>query len=342
MIFTQSVLAIDIGSSSVKIARIDRQRVSLIDHEVLPEECVVDGILQNGDVLYETLNDLLSRNGIGKYQRFLTRVGLSLGGTAVLMKKIDLAVSEGDIDTTVYYEAEQQLQHPLEELYVSYHLQERQENDYAYPIIVAGARREVVDDYVELLHRLDLKIGVIDCDSFCISNMFEANYGAQPGSIVLMNVGASSVQLNLIEEGFWVNSSEIPLGGHYYSRTLAGRLGVEASEAEAIKIACSSSSGGTTEAMAVLQEVNQQLLEEMRRTLEFFGVQVLQSIFLSGGSSRILGLANTLSSGLGTTVNLLNPFLNIELPNRFESKLKDSHLYANVIGLGLRSYERRF
>ena len=342
MIFTQPTLAIDIGASSVKIAKMERHKIAFLDYEVLPSECVVDGILQNQDELFVVLENLLQRNGLTKSKRLFMRVGLSLGGAAVLMKKIDMAVAEEEIDANVYYEAEQQLQLPLEEMYVSYHRLERSDSDFAYPIIVAGARREVVDAYVELIHSLGLKVGVIDCDSFCISNMFEVNYGVTAGASLLINIGASSAQVSFLEHGVWLNSSEIPMGGHFYSRTIAGRLGIEIDAAESLKISTASGSGGTTEALSIIQEVNQQLLEELQRTIDFFGIQHLQTIYLSGGTSRILGLANTMSSGLGVPTNMVNPFLNIELPRKYEKSLQEGHIYSTAVGLALRNFERKF
>lgn len=349
--FSRSLVAIDIGSSAVKVVETvggRQKKLQAMGLEILPPGAVVDGVIHTPEAVEETLKGLLKKLKINPRGR---RAALSLGGSSILIKKVQMQIkAAGELAEQVFYEAEQHFQTDMAEIYFDYaelDLPAGQEGEKS--VLLVGARREMVEQYIAAVHAVGMRVGVIECDGFSAANMFEHNYGMAAGLVALINVGASVTQVSIIGNGQYLYTRDVPLGGEEYSRQIVQLLGVDRDNAEALKVAVSAGTGNVPPELAkLLGEINEQLVGEVQVTIDYFfqsGDPIardsgLVGVFLTGGGSRTLGLDAAMAAALSIPVQIVNPFQKLDVnPKKFKMDyiLMQGHLFGVAVGLSLRA-----
>ena len=161
---------------------------------------------------------------------------------------------------------------------------------------------------------------VVDIDSFAVQNMFSANYeSADAETVVLINAGASVVNINILDRGVTVFTRDVTIGGNQFTEEIQKQLNVSYEEAEALKIG-----GGRSESDAVVpQEVErvmagvaEQVAGEIQRSLDFYAGTAAETkfskVYLSGGTAKIPALFKTIEARVGVPVEIANPFKNVD------------------------------
>ncbi|MCX6105463.1 MAG: type IV pilus assembly protein PilM [Proteobacteria bacterium] len=345
--FSRPLVAIDIGSSSIKVVEIsggNQKKLRKMGLELLPPGAVVDGLMQDPEIVEGALRTLLKRLKIRPQGR---RAALALSGSAVLIKRIDVLAKDNELAEQVYYEAEQQFQADMSEIYVDFFpVEGAVEVGKPQPVLLVGAKRDMVEQYIALIRKLGMRTGVVECAAFSTVNMFEYNYGSVQGLSAVAKIGASVTQVSLLFNGDYVYAREIPIGGDEYSRRLKEALNVDRDNAESLKV--SSSQGEENlpaEVNKIIGEINEQLVAELQGTIDYFlqesqNVGVITSVFLTGGGARILGLDAAIAATLHVPVQIINPFQRININSKIfkmENILTQGPLYGVAVGLSLRS-----
>jgi type IV pilus assembly protein PilM len=352
MIFDRPLIAIDIGSSSIKIVEISGKgdrKLRAIGLEILPTGCVVDGVIQDLATVETAAKNLIKKLKIMTTGR---RAAISLGGSSLLIKRVGFPPAGGsaELHEQIFYQAEQHFQHDLDELYFDYtELSETPDHTGNIPVLLVGAKREVVEQYLALVKTLGLKIGVIDCDVFSVANMFEYNYGVVEGLVAMVNVGASTTQVTILHRGQYLYGRDIALGGNDYSNRAMSVLGIDRANAESLKVAASMGEDSVPSGLNdVINEVNHQVVSEVQMSIDYYlqsgdnppEATKINHVFLTGGGSRTLGLDAAMAASLQVPVQITNPFHRIDVnPKRFQMDyiLAQGHLYGVAVGLGLRA-----
>jgi type IV pilus assembly protein PilM len=188
---------------------------------------------------------------------------------------------------------------------------------------------------------------VVDVDAFAVQNMFAANYDIpDKETVVLINAGASVVNINIIANGITVFTRDVTIGGNQFTEEIQKQLNVSYEEAEALKLG---GSGQDADAVVpqdverVLLSVAEQVAGEIQRSLDFYAGTAADAnfskVFLSGGSAKIPALFKTIETRVGVPVEILNPFRKIEVDNRrFDPAfiMDVAPMAAVAVGLALR------
>lgn len=349
-VFNRPLIAIDIGTSSIKMIELGgrhARELRAIGLETLPPGTVVDGTIQDVETVERIIRELLKKLKIITTGR---RAAIAVGGNGVIIKRVNVDTSKGtELAEQIFYEAEQHFQHDMADLYFDYHeLQPANKESTKKPVLLVGAKREVVELYIAAVRGAGLRVGVVDTDVFSVSNMFEHNFGMTEGLVGLVNIGATITQVSLVWRGQYLYTRDIAMGGQEYTRQMVDQMKIDRDNAESLKISASQGDGSVpAEAQKIFSSVNDQLVSEIKSTIEYFfsGGEMpvetgpLQAIFVTGGGSKMLGLDAAIAATMGTTVKILNPFHRIDVnPRKFQLDylLMQGHLYGVAVGLGLR------
>jgi type IV pilus assembly protein PilM len=74
-------------------------------------------------------------------------------------------------------------------------------------------------------------------DVFAIENMFQACYSGYEDEVVaLVNIGANSINVNILEKGVTAFTRDISIGGSQFTEEIQKQLNVSFDEAEALKL----------------------------------------------------------------------------------------------------------
>jgi type IV pilus assembly protein PilM len=350
-LFERSLIAVDIGSSSIKMVELggkpSSRKLKNYGVEMLPEGAVEDGVIVNADVVQSAMRKLTSQMGVkGR------RTSISLSGSGVLVRKVSVSVGKDAIlAEQIPFHAEQAFQLDPMGLYYDYvELPTREVKNDVSDVLLVGARREVVEQFIQCIKDSGLKLGVIESDALSLANAFEQNYGSVAGLVALVNVGATHTQISFIYDGVFLYSRDIPLGGATYTKRVMEALNLSFENAESLKLSATlQGHQQSSQIFAVLQDINDQIVHELSGTLNYFlrqqdipGESALKFIFLTGGASRTPGLDAAIAGALQAPVAPLNPFQRVAFNDRvfqLDQMALVSPMLGVAAGLGLRDFQ---
>ncbi|MDY0397640.1 MAG: type IV pilus assembly protein PilM [Desulfuromonas thiophila] len=310
----KDVIGIDIGASAVKLVRLHTARsgylLKNLDREPLPPEAVVDSSIMDSRAVVQAVRDIVARNGIKT-----TDVVTSVSGHSVIIRKISLPLmTEDELENSIQWEAEQYIPFEMADVYLDYHILGPDPNDQGLmEVVLVAAKREFVDEYVSVIRESGLNPIIMDVDCFAIENIFCALYPDEAAeTVALIDVGASGAQVSVLKGGVSVFTREIQIGGDHYNEELQKRFGLSSEDAEALKLRGAFEGVDADQAQAALDRVSTTLVQEIRRSLDFFSATFADErvvrVYVTGGVVQTQGLLSALQEGLGVEVAILDPF----------------------------------
>jgi type IV pilus assembly protein PilM len=341
----KNVLGLDIGSSGVKICLLKdgRKGLSLVtfDHLPLPPEAIVDGTMMNSGAVVDTIKQLLTRNKLR-----VRETALSVSGHSVIIKKIPLPLmTDEELEQSIQWEAEQYIPFDINDVYLDVEVLNRNQGQGQMEVLLVAAKKEMINDYVNVAKEAGLMPMVVDVDAFCLQNMFEVNYGfEEEQTVVLLDVGSSTININVLSGGRTSFTRDVSMGGNQFTEEIQKQLNITYEEAETYKCGGDASDAVIPhEVEKVIQQVAEFIAGEVQRSLDFYAATTsdapISRIYLSGGSCSIPALGRTISRVSGVPVELLNPFRKIESDGgKFNPQFLESvgPIAAVSVGLALR------
>jgi len=346
--FMGPLVTIDIGSYAIKIAEFTgagRRTLLTAGIRVLPPGVIVSGNIQDPLTVELALVNLLKQMHV---RRVFRRAALSMSGSNVMVKRAKMVRNENvDSGDQIFLEAERQFQMDMNELYFD-HFDETQDPEAEQIALLVATKRETLDQRMSIITNAGLNIGIVDCEAFALTNLLEYNYGKIEGLVSLINVGASSANVVFLVDGHYIYSREIGIGGEHYTKAIAEALSSTIEIAEDHKIQISLHRIELLpEIEKTILSVHETFISEFQLSADFFfqsgeapvGNDQVKGIFLTGGGSQVLGLADFIREKLQVPVEIVDPFMNMEVPSRVKGidNLVFKPMFTVCAGLGLRS-----
>jgi len=342
MLFKKNLLGLDLGSSSIKIAdiKITGKKAVMNDFLMLP---LVKGALESGDLVNPEMVAKCLTLGLEKKSYAKRGVVTGMFGGAVIVKKIAMPKMDPKIlSEQLRWEAEQYIPFNIDEAVFDYHILPTNHLE-TMDILLVAARQEHIFRYFEAIESANLTCNIVDVNGLALANCFEFNYGVVPGTMALINIGASVTNLVILESGNIVFSRDIPYGGFLYDAEISKDLGIGTQEAESLKLGLSYQQATPQEVLAAINSVNETLSLEINNSFDFYkssGTNItVEQIFISGGVAQTPGLIQKIQELTRVTCAIFDPFQRIEINKKKVSPefLEQIRLFAPIaIGLGLR------
>jgi len=341
-------IGLDIGSSTIKVTELRESKkgyqLANFGMVSIPPEAIVDGAIMNTSAVEDAIVSLLGERKIKTKD-----VVASVSGQSVMIRKITMpAMTEEQLEEQIQWEAAQYIPFEIADVNLDFQILNPGDEEGNMEVLLVAAKKEVINDYVTVLRDAGLNPVVIDVDAFALLNMYEMNYPIMENEVVaLVNIGASLINIVVLQGGRYVFSRDISMGGNLYTEEIQKQLSVSFEEAELLKKG--GSRGEDTEEVMrkevdmVIKEVSEQIAGEIARSLDFYSAASpeapINKIWLCGGSCRISGLSEAIAKNQNLPVEILNPFRNIEAnPKLFDpAYLEEVGAQAAIsVGLALR------
>jgi type IV pilus assembly protein PilM len=307
----KNLIGVDIGSSSIKLCELKEGRrgarhVVRFAHHPLPAQSIVDGHIMNTGAVVEGLDRLF-------HKQRRRDVALRVSGHSVIIKKVTMPLmTPEELREQIAWEAEQHIPFDVADVELDYQMLRRRQDEGQMEVLLVAAKKEEIQDLVNLAADAKLRPRVIDLDAFTVQNCFEAAYGkAQQGeTTVLLHVGASITTVNIVSDGSTAFTRDIANGGNAMTEEIQRQLSISQEEAEAYK--CGSGGGIVPQEVSrILQQVVDGLAGEIQRSLDFYlatsGERELGRVLLSGGVARMEPLRAAIASRSRANVEVLDP-----------------------------------
>ncbi len=302
----QTIIGLDIGSFSVKVATVTSSFRSFswtgfselpIPHTERdrPERAATE-------VLREVAKSLAGKSPV---------VIGALPGERVMTRFVTLPFADKkNVDSVLGFELEGQIPLSVHDMVYTYQVTGQNAGGGA-EVFAAAASRDVLEKYLADSKEKGIDPRVVTLDSASYLNLYDHLVGNDGGTVAFVDIGHRSTNLCIVEDGRLRLARAFGRGGLAVTHAIAERRGVDFAEAEAVKHAHGSLPGllaldtdlaeTCADAMRPLAvSLRQSLLAHRKQT-----GQAVDKILLTGGGSRLEGLCGWLEAELGLHVEPL-------------------------------------
>lgn len=339
----KSVAGLDVGSSSVKMVELEGKSNNLnlvsLGFENLPGDTIIDGQIMELNTVSDVIQSVCTNNQVSA-----DRVVTGVSGHSVIIKNIVLPpMSREELEESIDWHAEEHIPYDLADVSLDY--QVVSESADATHVLIAACKRERIDNIKQAIQLSGRQPVVIDVDTFALQNCYEVNYQPSDSQVVtLLNIGASTMNVNIVKGTRSLFTRDITVGGSQFTDVLQRSLGLNFQQAEAVKRGVSHAVDGVEERdiQALISNVTEIVANEIQKTFDFYRATTednqtkVQKILISGGGSKLNGLAQELSRRLELPVEVLNPFRSINVDSRkFDPDYLNEIMPEMAVAVGL-------
>ncbi|MFA6814883.1 MAG: type IV pilus assembly protein PilM [Lentisphaeria bacterium] len=353
MASSEKILAIDIGSTSIKLCEFEFDN---------------SGIMKLNNFAYrEYENELSESTRIGVVSGLLrqmlaetnihtVRTLLSISGQSALIRfgKIPASGSydKKQIKQLAEFEARRNIPFAIDEVIWDYQLivGNDPENVDVMSVVI---KEDIVEQYTKAVQSVGLDPILVDVAPVACYNAAKGNDFGVDECVIILNIGGRSSNLIFIEgERFFART--IPIAGYSITQQIAKEFNIGLPEAEELKrhhgfVALGGAYAETGSETAInvskiIRNVMARLHGEVSRSISIYRGQqkghAPTKMYLTGGSSVLTYCDVFFSEKLSIPVKFFNPFSIVSFGENIDRvKLEEvAHMFSEVIGLALRYY----
>jgi len=342
-----NLTGLDIGSNTIKVVELSDskevrslERIGLVN---LAAGVIEDGVIKNSAAAAEAIKDLFEEHNIKD-----RNVAVSIGGYSVIVKKINVqTMTDEQLQETIQLEAEQYIPFDVSDVNIDFQiLGENESNPNQMEVLLVAAKKEMVEDYVNLVVEAGLNPCVLDVDAFALQNIYELNYDTEDENVAIIDIGACKTSLNILKGDVSVFMRDVSLGCGQINEKIISLIDCSYEDAEQIKQSEQSDSISQNDLRGIVSSVVTDWSTEISRALDFFYSSYpddqITKIILSGGGANVKEFRDLLSDETSTEVDIINPFEKFEIAaDRFDSSYlaKIAPQAAICMGLAIRKID---
>jgi type IV pilus assembly protein PilM len=299
------IVGLDIGSRSIKAAEIvetkqglSLKRFGIVD---IAHGAIEEGTINDPETVAESIKQLFKSYSIKE-----TNVAVSIGGYSVIVKKISVqTMDEEKLQETIHFEAEQYIPFDISDVNLDFQiLGESESNPGQMNVFLVAAKKEMVNDYINLVNLAGLNPCIVDVEAFALQNAIEANYDMKNENTALIDIGARDVSL----------------GCGQINQKIMSLIECSFEEAEQLKYGDKPDRLTQEDLKGIISSVVTDWCTEIRRALDFFystyPEDQIKRIILSGGGANIDEFRELLATEASAEVESINPFKNLKIDKK--------------------------
>jgi type IV pilus assembly protein PilM len=312
------LFGVDIGSRTIKLAEVLEKKaersLSKLAMANIPMGTIVEGRIREPEVVADTIKDLVKKEKIKT-----DNVATSISGYSVIIERIVVgAMSDEELHDRIQYEAEQYIPFDVEDVNIDFEiLGEHETNPNQMNVMLVAAKKEVINEYVEVLEMADLNPCVIDVDVFALERVFEQGYLEEEKSVALVDIRANKLNVNIVKNNISAFTRDVAVGGEEITREIAANLDCSLEEAEEIKLGRGADKMSKEDYQQIVTSFISKWCREIRRVIDFYYStspdEDIKQILLSGGATQTPGFFEHLAAETSVTVEALDPFKALDI-----------------------------
>lgn len=333
---------LDIGVNSIKVAHLsqEKEKFKLLSFGKTKMPVHLQSELEDDQQkIAEAIKKLLLDSGIK-----VRGVVISLPESQVYSRVVELpSLSEAELKGAIKWEAEQYIPIPIDKAILDYQIVRRtsqEEKNKTMEIFLVAAPKSLVEKYMRILKLVDLQPLALETELISVCRTLVRNSQKETHKLII-NIGSLSSDLAITFGDQIVFTRSVPTGGNALARAVARDLDLDISQAEEYK-----QSYGLAEkklegkVRAAIKPVFDVVVDEIKKAIIFYQEKKkikLNSIILSGGTTKLPGLVPYLAGALEQEIQVGDPFANVVLEANQKSQIgDDAPLYSIAIGLAMK------
>ncbi len=342
------VIGIDIGTSSVKVIQLRREKGKAILEtygEIATgpyrDLSVGQAAILTPDKTVEMLKDLFREANVTTTQ---ASVSIPLSSSLLMIIEIP-KVSKEMLAKVIPIEARKYIPVPIAEVALDWWVIPTPANANAaepakntLEVLVVAIHNSIINQYQDLSQTLAVQPAFFEIETF---SAIRSVYSGDMAPTVILDMGAGSTKMAIVDYGIVRLSHTIPKGSQDISIALSRALGVDFAKAEEIKrkVGLVERYDGK-EVTPTVSNIVEYIFSEVNKVLSSYQTKQRRSvnkIILIGGGSLLRGLLDVASKSFEVPVLLGKPFEKVEAPAFLQNILAEAGPgFAVSIGLALR------
>ena len=329
---------LDLSDSSIKLLAFkdlslikDQAKVAAWVNFNIPLGLIEDGIVRDTEALTA---QIIKAKNVARLGPTTKNCVLSLPSTKIFSHLFTLPadLNHRQIAEILQYESQDFLTLPQENIYYDFLV--LRNNKVQQEVLFVSAPKEIVDPLKIAVKRAGLNPLVFEIEALSGERALMKKYLTQE-AVMLIDMGDRLTSLTIFDRYGVKVVINLAYGGQNLTLAIAQKLGINEKEARALKQSIGLSLESSQQVAVILQQELQIMLEEIKKTLDYFGQRYqekISKIILTGGSALLLEITNYFQQNLHLPVALANPWLKVDFSDPELTKAA----CANVFGLALR------
>lgn len=238
---TSPTIGIDIGSSLIKVveARPSKGEVQITALGIAPTPpgTIENEIITDPQTLGQAIRQLLTESGISS-KRCVSSVS---GQSSVIVRIIEIPkMTKQELAETMKWEIERHVPFAANEVVMDFQPIERPNaspDDQNMEVLLAVAQQELINGHIEALFAAGVEPVAIDVEPLAVSRVFidAAIDGFKDKVVAIVNVGASTTEMGIYQNGLLSFPRTLPIAGDTITRALSDGLQISLAQAERLK-----------------------------------------------------------------------------------------------------------
>ncbi len=314
----ENLIGLDLGSRAVKLAEVldkkGRRSLEKLGTVNLPPGAIVEGRIKEPEIVAKKIKGLVKQLKVGT-----SSVATSIAGYSVMIEKIVVSkMSDEELADSIQYEAEQYIPFDVADVNIDFEIiGDHERNPNQMYVMLVAAKKEVVNEYIDVLEMADLVPRIVDVDVFALEKVFGEGYVQEEKSVALVDVGANKLNVNIVKENVSAFTRDVAIGGQEITQEIAAKLNCSFEEAEEMKIASATDQGLHQRLQGTLSSFISKWCREIRRVIDFYYStypdERIKQILLSGGAAQTPGFLKQLATDAAIPVEMLDPFRSLDV-----------------------------
>jgi len=350
MLFSKpkSQLGLDIGSSNIKVVQLRPKD----DKFILETYGLVNfsyEIAGQDNVTLEQTAQLI-KNLLKTAKVSSDQVVASLPNSAVFTSVIEIPkIPESEMKSAVEFEAKKYVPLPLSEVALSWSIIKNKKfkitkdtnlgslngSDNKVKILLTAVPTAILENYLKVFKIVGLQPQALEIEAI---SLIRSLVGEDEGTVLLIDIGAKSSSINLVDSGYLRLSKSLNVGGDTVTSGISQSLSVNFARAEQFKKDFGLSNK-TTQIPQMMRPILDVIKNEATQLISLFEStgERIDKIILSGGSAKLPNLKQYFAT-LGKPVVLANPWSKIVYPSNLAPIVEPLGLnLVLAVGLAMRT-----
>lgn len=335
MLFGQknSMLGVDIGSSSIKIVQLNRgetpmlQTYGMVDTPEAISSQTSDEMVHK---IAELLSTLMQKAGVTTKDCIM-----SLPNSAVFTSVIDMPkMDDKEMESAMQFEAKKYVPLPFSEVTLSWTVISENEDGTTNKVLLIAVPIQIRDIYIKLFQLAGLNLDIIEIEALSLIRSLVVDRSKND---VIIDIGAKVTSVNFVRAGTLQLTRNLSIGGDTITDRIAQALNLSQPRAEQFKR--DFGLRGTDFLPEAVKPVLAVVKGEVSQMVNLYKTHnvLTDRIVIVGGGSQLPGIVDYFNTELGIPTVIGDPLSRIAYDERIKPILsRYSTLLSIAIGLGLR------